>query len=464
MTKPFELRGFSPCESLLRHTPEQLRNFIRRMKKLQMNTLLIHSAYGWNYYKDLVMEECSKSGIKILLYTLGARSFFSYVECKPHWFAKDVTGKPFNEKLECESYPCRFEEEALEAYEYGAKEWLKSVPAGIKHVHMRGADGIRFCQCPKCRVLPEFERWQPFAERFVKAIQEVRPDLEFGVDAYVKRLYIPENRAPYEKMSDIMFDTFDRHNEFPIDVSGYDIPRGDLDVIISSGIKEDEKDTNRFIRNRLKEWAEAFPGKPFIHENAMGQSYFTITQFATDSYLQDVDFYRRLGLKGIFWEAFEPGYGNFEEMFELLAKAMMGEEVKREPTKIELARREFPDTQFGGDLSFPLEKYIEDPWILKNKLLFRRYRLSPDFDIFREYFEFAWENEAKLDSLYIGYALLKNYYSDGIIKFKNLTPEEKDLFSRRKLWDYMEDIQSSCDPRKECREMMEKLFRKAERA
>ena len=38
----FSVRGFNPCESLLRHTPEQLRRFIRRMKQLNFNTIIIH--------------------------------------------------------------------------------------------------------------------------------------------------------------------------------------------------------------------------------------------------------------------------------------------------------------------------------------------------------------------------------------------------------------------------------------
>ena len=460
--KPMEIRGFNPCESLLRHTPEQLRNFIRRMKRLQMNTIIIHYDYGWKRYKELILEECRKAGIEIILMTFGPRTFFSYSPWKNQWFAKDLTGKPFTPHLECETYPCRFEEEALEAFEYGAREWLKSLPPEIKHVHMRGADGIMFCQCPKCRVLPEFERWQPFVERFVKAVLETRPDLKFETDVYVKRLYIPGNKEPFEKMTHIMFDTFDRQNEFPILNTHPKVKRGAMEVIASCNVEPDAGNTNQFLLNRLTEWAEAFPGKPYIHENAMGQSYFTAFQYATDSYLQDVALYRKLGLKGVCWEAFEPGFGNFEEMFELLAKAMMGEEVEREPSAMEIAHREHPDPQFGGDFAFPLEKYIHDPWQLEHKLLFRRYRLAPGFDIFRDYFEFAFANAERLDLIYMGFAILHNYYSDGIIRFAKLSEAENAFLTRRKLWDIMEDIPLSEDPRKVCLELIENLYRKAE--
>lgn len=462
--KPFEIRGFNPCESLLRHSPEQLRNFIRRMKTLRMNTIIIHYDYGWKRYQELILEECEKAGIDIILMTFGPRTFFSYSDWKNQWFAKDEAGVPFTEHLECETYPCRFEEEALQAFEYGACQWLKELPPAIKHVHMRGADGIMFCECPKCRVLPEYERWQPFVERFTKAVLETRPDLKFETDVYVKRLYIPENRKPFENMTHIMFDTFNRHNEFPLRSAEFQRKSNGLSVLRSAGIEPDTVNSNRFLFNRLGEWAEAFPGKPYIHENAMGQSYFTTFQYATDSYLQDVKLYQELGLKGICWEAYEPGYNNFAEMFEILAKAAMGEEVHREPSPMEKAHRQHPDPRFGGDLSFPLEKYIDDPWQLKHKLLFRRFWLAPDFEIFREFLEFAFEYEGKLDFIYTGSIILKNYYRNRIIKYASLEPEEKDFLTRRKLWDFMEDIPSSQDPRKVCKNLIETLFRKAEKA
>ena len=113
--EPFAIRGFNPCESLLRHTPEQLRRFIRRMKTLKMNTIIIHYDYGWKRYKDLILEECAASDINIILMTFGPRTFFRYSNWKKEWFAKDLTGRPYCSNLECETYPCRFEKEALDA-------------------------------------------------------------------------------------------------------------------------------------------------------------------------------------------------------------------------------------------------------------------------------------------------------------------------------------------------------------
>ena len=212
---PFPVRGFNLCESILRHTPEQLRTFIRRMKTLNMNTLIIHYDYGWKRYQQLILEECRKAGIQITLMTFGPRTFFSYSDWKKDFFAKDPQGQPYTNQLECETQPCRFVPEALAAFEFGAGQWLKSLPPEITRVHMRAGDGMMFCQCEKCRLLPEYERWQPFVECFVKAVQEKRPELEYETDIYYKRYRIPAEQAAFSSMKYIMYDTFFRKPSCP---------------------------------------------------------------------------------------------------------------------------------------------------------------------------------------------------------------------------------------------------------
>ena len=43
----FDIRGINPCESLLRHTPQQLEKLICRMAHWRMNTLIVHIKYGY---------------------------------------------------------------------------------------------------------------------------------------------------------------------------------------------------------------------------------------------------------------------------------------------------------------------------------------------------------------------------------------------------------------------------------
>ena len=108
MKELFTIRGFNPCESLLRHTPEQLRTFIRRMKQLNFNSIIIHYDYGWKRYRELILEECAKAGVEITLMTFGPRTFYRFADWKKDFLARKEDGSFFTEKLECETFPCRF--------------------------------------------------------------------------------------------------------------------------------------------------------------------------------------------------------------------------------------------------------------------------------------------------------------------------------------------------------------------
>lgn len=457
----FKIRGFNPCESLLRHTPEQLRTFIRRMKTLKLNTLIVHYDYGWKRYHELILEECEKAGVEIILMTFGPRTFLSYSDWKTEWFAKSPDGTPFTSLLECETYPCAQEPEALAAYAYGARQWLLSLPPQIRHVHMRAADGLMFCQCEKCRDLPDHEKWQPFVDIFTEAVKDVRPDLKFETDVYVKRYNIPEHPEAFGQMDNIMYDTFYRHTAFPIGSTKDSVNH----EAVYSAATEKEPDAatpNEYHLNRLKEWCRDFPGKVYIHENAMAQSLYGSFQHATGTYLEDLKLYRSLGVQGVCYEAYEPGYAGFSEMFEILARAMNGEEIEYEETELEKKTREKPMWAFCTDPQFPLEEYIKDPVYLKHAQLFRQAWTSPTADMYREFVQFTFEHEDLFDPLFIGFGIASYCRITGKLRFENLSPEADDMVHRRKLWDFMEDIPLDQDPRAVCRALIFELAEKAE--
>ena len=456
---PFSIRGFNMCESLLRHSPEQLKTFIRRMKRLRLNTLILHYDYGWKRYQELLLEECRKAGVEIILMTFGPRTFLSCCDWKPQWFARKEDGSPWTRKLECETYPCAAEPECLEAYEYGARTWLRELPPQIRHVHMRAADGIMFCQCERCRKLPEHERWQPFVDCFAKAAQEVRPDLRFETDIYVMRYNIPGNPAAFHRMNNIMYDTFYRAPSYPLDTDE-DICTGNCMDYASGHTTPDAATISRYHANRLREWSTAFPGKVYIHENAMMQSYYGTFQHGTSSYLKDLELYRELGLQGVCYEAFEPGFINFEPMFETLAQAMNGEEVQHEMSEIERYLQNHPQPVFCLDPDFPLGKFFKDPFLLEQNRLFREMMLKPGFGLFRRYVDFAFANEERMDPLYIGYGIAKNCLAEKVAEFPDISAEAQDFLSRRKLWDFMEDIPQTKDPREVCKKIIFELMEK----
>lgn len=460
--KPFAVRGFNPCESLLRHTPDQLRRFIRRMKTLNMNTIIIHYDYGWKRYRELILEECAAANVNIILMTFGPRTFLSYSGWKKEWFAKDPEGNPYLERLECETYPCRFQPEALDAYAYGAKMWLRSLPPQIRHVHMRAADGIMFCQCEKCRKLTDHEKWQPFVDIFADAVREVRPDLAFETDVYVKRYHIPRNRAPFRAMTNIMYDTFYRNTNFPLGFAGY------RDESVQWARTAYDTDTgsvtsNEYHLKRLKEWTREFPGKVYIHENAMAQGLHGCFTDATSTFLKDLETFREIGVQGVCYEAYEPGYIGFAPMFELLAKALNGEPVEWKETPRERFRRE-RNVPFYLENSAGLEDLIDDPFAREHFLHYREFWLDPGLEHAKSYLKFAFDHGDVLDPLFIGFSLVKSGPRNKKYFFRDMTSLEEDFLHRRKLWDFMEDIPSDQDPREVCSNIILSLFDKAVKA
>lgn len=448
----FPIRGFNPCESLLRHTPEQLRTFIRRMKKLQFNTIIIHYDYGWKRYQKLLLEECEAAGVNIILMTFGPRTFLSYSDWKTEWLAKQESGQPFTPRLECETWPCAFEEECLEQYAFGVRQWLKELPPEIKHIHMRAADGFMSCQCPHCRVLSTEEKWQPFVQIFVRTVQENRPDLKFETDVYVKRYRIPEDHASFRAMNSIMYDTFFRNGYVPLGSKDDHLTEELLQYAASEKVT-DVSNVNCYHAARIREWTTAFPGKLYLHENTMGQSRHGIPEGSISTALKDHEFCRAAGVQGICYEAYEPGYSRFADYFELMSKSMRGEEVVYEPDEWELLLRKSPDLVFGDLNGLELERYVVDPLLCRQIRLYQACENTPSAAAIRAYGEFGFLHEDILDSLMIGFSVIKMGYRAGL-SFENISERTQDMLSRRKLWDFMEEIPLTEDPRKVCRKLI----------
>lgn len=461
----FAIRGFNMCESILRHTPEQLRAFIRRMKTLQMNSLIVHYDYGWKRHHELIMKECLQAEVKITLMTFGPRTFFGYTPWKTQWFAKNEIGRACTENLECETHPCRFEQEGLEAFAAGAKEWLQTLPPQIRRIHMRAADGLMFCQCEKCCPLADHEKWQPFVELFIKTVKDVRPDLEYETDIYVKRYNIPANREPFQDMSHIMYDTFYRHPFFPIGSERDFINRESLLHGAATESNPDASTPNSYHLNRLSEWTAAFPGKTYIHENAMGQSYFGTFQHNTKVMLQDLELYRHLGISGVCYEAYEPGYEFFQSHFERLAMAMADPDSigNYQETALERQLSNMGNMcLFCDDVTFPLEKYIDDPLLLRQARLYRDVQCRLSATVFRKYLDLAFEHPKRLDFLMIGFGMAKMGLVFQKLAFSRLSEQAEELLRSRKLWDFMERIPASLEPIVVTRQLIEEFYDKVE--
>jgi hypothetical protein len=142
-------------------------------------------------------------------------------------------------------------------------------------------------------------------------------------------------------------------------------------------------------------------------------------RFNTRVYLEDLRQFQKAKIDGVVYEAFECGIRPYVPMFDVLARALWDPTAQydvRDDTYPELHEfyRLVAEFQRQGD------------WVSCRNLM--TYLLArPDRD------EFDW--------LFIGYHSMKVAY--GHQPLANLTEEERELITTRKLWDYMEGRKDS---------------------
>lgn len=454
----FSFRGFNLVESVLRHTPEQLRRFIRRMKTLGFNSLIVQYDYGFRRHQKLICEECDAAGIEIRLMVFGPRTFFRLAGGTAELFAKDENGAPFFTEPVCESWPCVFAPRVLDTFAAGCAEFLRGLPSPIRIVQMRSGDGLYSCRCPRCRNLTVSESWLPFVKSFVDTAHRLRPELRLEADLYIRRYEIPSDPAILHELDFLMYDTFFRQAQTPL--GQHSANTGAMRTALD-GPPPPGSSPNEYHAEQLRRWSAKFPGKIYIHENAMLQSYHGVFQHNTGTMLADLEFYRQLGIAGVVYEAYEPGYENFAAHFSTLAHALSGRSSVYEPTELELAfRNRKPAGYFCTDPDFPLERYLTGT-MLKHVSSEREILLNPTAPRYREYVQFAYENADHLDSLYMAFDMAQRAERSRKISFAQASPEAQKMLHTPKLWDYMEELPDTVDQFAHCRELTDDLARHA---
>ncbi len=451
----FRIRGLNLVESVLRHDEGQLRRFIRRMKDLHLNTLMTYYDYGWSRYGKLIIEETSFAGVDLCLAVFAPRTFFSYAGWRAEWSAKNPDGSAKFNKLECETKPCRFEPEAMEAYKFGVEQWLSQLPPEIKHVHIRSGDGIQFCECPRCKNLPAQEQWQPFLDAFAEVLLEIRPQLSFEVDVYVKRYQLPEQFAAQRRASRIMFDTFGRQGFVPLGKKSWNT---DVMSLYVSEPYPNDYSPNEYLCDKLREWNTELPKKVYVHENLMGQGLLSINQHNTGVLLEDLKTYREIGVQGVAYEAYEPGFEHFAEQISILSQAMndikFADEYIPDELEKELTGGGWRMSMFCNDIAFPVDKYIKDPVVRQHIKNYRDFLNNPNTKHLRKLVEFVFENDKRFDFLFAGFHGCDYARVVGNVDFSDASEHSQFMLAHRKLWDFMETIPADANPRSITRELI----------
>ena len=447
------------CESLLRHTPEQLCRFIDRMAALRFNTLIVQYDYGFRHYQDIIKEKCQQHNIDVTLMVFGPRTFFALSKCPPEYFALDDDGKPFTSTPECETWPCFKSDDAFRYFKRGAEKFLKHhVPDWIKRVHMRSGDGWMTCRCPKCRDLMPGTGWHRYTMAFARLLKKLRPDLEAESDVYVGRYDIS---IPAKKFSDIdcvMYDTFGHHPRIAIG----DNPGAKANWIPVNGMDTDEFNCNSLYHfDRMAKWAKLLPGKMYIHDNTMMQTQVGNFQHNTLVMLSDLAYYREIGMRGVLFEAYEPGYKFFAKHFETLAMAMYSPATakKYQPDEAELKflNTKLDFSYFDGGSSPELLELLP-PDEREYISICDKGILNATPESYRKLVDYTLEHQDTTDVCFIGVCAAKRGMNvSRTLDFSDASEEAKKLLSYRKLWDYMEQLPDHASAREQVIEIMKNL-------
>lgn len=345
-TPQFSIRGLNPCESLNRHTPEQLERLLDRMGRWRMNTLIIHSNYGFRTHRALIEREAARRGIELVHYTYSNLCFMEGI-ASAH-FAKGDDGKPMWDRAECETRLCVSDSEGLVNYSRNVAAYLETHP-DFNPLIFCTADGTHTCRCPPCRDLDAWGQWYPIFNPFFDAAHGQR---RLEALLYQQRWRVPEDLSRIRQLDRLLFDTHIRYPRAPLGVPHAWMKQGLRFCYPADGdpIQDPRGDqpVNGYLWDRLAEWRAAFKGQLYVFENLMIQGIWGCPRPNTSIYLEDLRNFRRLGIDGVVYEAFEPGIGPFLPTFDTIAATMWNLQAPYTPTGFEAVFLNPEDEEFWG--------------------------------------------------------------------------------------------------------------------
>lgn len=421
----FSIRGIFPCDCTQRHTPAMMRKLIDRTGRWRMNVLAVITQYGFREHKDLITRECAKRGIKLVHYTYYNLAFCKGIPKK--YFAVDEQGNPQPpfDHLECTDRLCASNPEGLDLYRQGVRRYLREHPE-YQDLVFATADGWDYCMCPSCRKKNTAGQAMPFFDIFFDEAKGRRPQYL----AYFQRYVLPKDLSRIKQVDAVMFDDHTRNPHVPLHDPELKAGRARW----HEGVDPRAKNTtrNRYLYDRLAQWRNAYPGKLYLHENLMIQGSYGVPRFNTQVYLEDLRQFKKMGIDGVLYEAFEPGIRPILPTLDTVAKALWNPD-----RKYEVNDDAYPELHEFYDLVH--ESHKRRDWKSCGNLM--RYLLArPDRD------QFDW--------LFIGYDSM--WRANRRQPLATDDPEVKEFLEKRKLWDFMEPLDR---PRETTGRVIEKIVK-----
>ena len=393
----FSVRGINPCESFARHTPEMVARLIDRMGRWKMNRIIIHSEYGFERHKELILRECGKRGIEMVYYLYDNVCFGNAVP-RAYW-AVDNKGKvraPYDH-LEAYNRVCASKSEGFGPYRKGVDSYLGRHP-DFRQVMFATADGGDYCQCPECSLKGPWEQVLPFFNLYFDAASDRTRELL----VYHERYEVPKDLSRIGNLNGVMYDLHSRNR---------------MSALADSG----KKTGNRYLYDRLLEWRKAVSGTLYIFENMMIQGDFGVPSYNAEAYLEDLRQFKKDGIDGMIYEVYEPGIRPHLPALDVFSKAMW-----RPFDNFQVTENADPEFQqfrrlVGNSRS---TRNLESLKALNTYLV-----NLPDRDRF--------------DWLYIGFTSMKRCDAKAkSILFQTSDRKEKLFLETNKIWDFLEKVEN----------------------
>jgi len=447
---PWRIRGLYPCETLSRHTPEQMRRLIDRMGKWRFNTFVAYTYYGFNEHVALIEEECAKRGIDVVYYYNTSFQFMRELDAPAH-FAKDASGKPFADNLMCISRPC-FADPVVKKRMSRAIEtfFSKKLPSHHRKLLFAPADGVQVCQCPSCRRMTPMEQWEIIQRSINVSMRRHADDRTQWSQIYVHRYRPPADLSSYDRVDRVFFDTHQRERWHALGQEHDSSPSIEAEVDWAARHTSE----NVYLFDRINEWRHRV-GKPVtVFENLMVQGTYSCGQFNTPILIKDLRVLQDAGVDGMIYEAFEPGMDSFAPEFGHLARAMWDPSYVYQPTQLEswivnrmtAGRNDLPENI--REMANTVVSVLPDfPWNLAKKELgavhteylkrFGRFWADVNAEHAAAVLDHMYAHPERFDSGFIGFIVLRRLYRANVLS--GLTPAERAYLSYWKLWDFMDE-------------------------
>lgn len=330
-TPRFRVRGLMTAGQIDRCTPEATKHLIDWMARNRMSWMSVvrsvgDESYFFDRYLPFVARECERRDIELMinLHAIGEVPAVLFDQ-HPEMFAFMEEGavtrpsarlqaKKVEGGWRCPTQLCLSNPETLDAFRKRLTVVAERLPRGVRHLAVCTGDGHGHCMCEGCRELKATDKQQVVFNTAQETLVDRRPDIQVHRMAYLGWYAPPEAVSwPAEKVTPLLFDTFVRTDEIPLQKPYSQSDQGWRPVDRRFGTVHEK------LLHYMKVWTAR--GVPVIaRDNAMRMYRRGTAAGIARVFEKDFKVYERIGLAGCFSQAYIQFWHGFAPTFYAAAR------------------------------------------------------------------------------------------------------------------------------------------------